>query len=139
MKNNNVTVALSWCTRVVWCPTQLSPEMPRRAGLSRRVVFRGQGEVGAKLKLDTDVRLAPFNLDLLEISSYEFSWEYESSKVKDLRTVLSEGEVPQILFKHFPGDDKVFMVAPKNHDFHRKFMFSLVLERVRCTRREDSL
>ena len=38
--------------------------------------FRGQGEVGAKLKLNTDMRLAPFNLDLLEISSYEFSWGY---------------------------------------------------------------
>ena len=51
--------------------------MTRRAGVSRRVIFRGQGEVGAKLKLNTDMRLAPFNLDLLEISSYEFSWEYE--------------------------------------------------------------
>ena len=47
--------------------------MTRRAGVSRRVIFRGQGEVCAKLKLDTDVRLAPFNLDLLEISPYEFS------------------------------------------------------------------
>ena len=47
-------------------------EVTRRAGVSRRVIFRGQGEVGAKLKLDTDVRLALFNLDLLEISSYEF-------------------------------------------------------------------
>ena len=44
---------------------------------SQRAIFRGQGEVGAKLKLSTDVRLAPFNLDFLEISSYEFSSEYE--------------------------------------------------------------
>ena len=46
--------------------------MARRAGVSRGVIFRGQGEVGAKLKLNTDVRLAPFNVDLLWISSYEF-------------------------------------------------------------------
>ena len=50
--------------------------MTRGAGVSRRVIFRGQGEVGAKLKLDTGMRSAPFNLDLLEISSYEFSWGY---------------------------------------------------------------
>ena len=42
--------------------------------MSRRVIFRGQGEVGTKLKLDTDITFAPFNLDLLEIPSYEFSW-----------------------------------------------------------------
>ena len=47
--------------------------MTRRAGVSRRIIFRGQGEVGAKLKLDTHITFAPFNLDLLEISSYEFS------------------------------------------------------------------
>ena len=70
--------------------------MTRRAGVSRRVIFRGQGEVGAKLKLSTDMRLAPFNLDLLEISSYEFSWEYVWSRVKYLRNVLSEGEVHKI-------------------------------------------
>ena len=58
-----------------WCLSESN--MTRRAGVSRRVIFRGQGEVGAKLKLDTDMRLAPFNLDLLKISSYEFSWEYE--------------------------------------------------------------
>ena len=46
--------------------------MTRRAGVSRRVIFRGQGEVGAKLTLDTDVGLLLFNMDLLEISSYEF-------------------------------------------------------------------
>ena len=68
--------------------------MTRRAGVSRRVIFRGQGEVGAKLKLDTDVRLAPFNLDLLQISSYEFSWGYGRSIVKYLRKVLPEREVP---------------------------------------------
>ena len=50
--------------------------MIRRAGASRIVIIRGQGEVGAKLKLDTDIRLAPFNLDLQEASSYEFSWGY---------------------------------------------------------------
>ena len=43
--------------------------LPREHWLT---VHRGP-EVGAKLKLDTNVRLAPFNLDLLEISSYEFS------------------------------------------------------------------
>ena len=75
--------------------------MTRRAGVSRRVIFRGQGEVGAKLKPSTDVRLATFNLDLLEISSYEFSWEYVWSTVKYLRKVLPDGEVPQNLFEHF--------------------------------------
>ena len=60
-------------------------------------MFRGQGEVGAKLKLSTDVRLAPFNLDLLQISSYEFSWQYVWSTVKYLREVFPAGEVPQNL------------------------------------------
>ena len=73
-------------------------KMIRRAGVSRRVIFRGQGEVRAKLKLDTDVRLAPFNLDFLQISSYEFSWEYGRSRVKYLRKVLPEGDIPQHLF-----------------------------------------
>ena len=85
--------------------------------MSRRIIFRGQGEVGAKLKLDTDIRLAPFNLDLLEISSYEFSWGYERSIVKYLRKVLPEGEVPQNLFEHFPSAVKVFMVSPKITSF----------------------
>ena len=44
---------------------------------------------------------------------------------KNLRKVLPEGEVPQNLFKHFPNADKVFMEAPKNHNFHRKPMFLL--------------
>ena len=87
--------------------------MTRRAGVSRRVIFRGQGEVDAKVKLNTDVRLAPFNMDLLEISSYEFSSGYERSTVKYLRKVLPEGEVLQNSFEHFPSGDKVFMVAPK--------------------------
>ena len=51
----------------------VAPKMTRRAGVSRRVIFRGQGEVGMKLKPSTDVRLAPFNLDLLQVFSYEFS------------------------------------------------------------------
>ena len=50
----------------------VTTNLTRRAGVSRRVIFRGQSEVGAKLKLDTDVRLAPFNLDLLEIPSCNF-------------------------------------------------------------------
>ena len=75
-------------------------------------VHRGL-EVGAKLKLNTDIRLAPFNLDLLQISSYEFSWEYVWSTVKYFRKVLPDGEVPQNLFEHFPNWAKVFMVAPK--------------------------
>ena len=91
--------------------------MTRRAGVSRRVIFRGQGEVGAKLKLNTDVRLAPFNLDLLEISSYEFYWGYGRSRVKYLRKVLPEGEVPQNSFEHFPSWIKVFMVVPKIMNF----------------------
>ena len=65
------------------------------------------------MKLDTKVTFAPFNLDLLQISSYEFSWEYERSRVKYLRKVLPEGEVTQNLFEHFPNDDKVFMVTTK--------------------------
>ena len=77
--------------------------MTRRAGVSRRVIFRGQGEVGAKLKLDTDMRLAPFNLDFLEVSSYEFSLGYGKSNIKYLRKVLPEGEVPQTFFEHFPN------------------------------------
>ena len=77
--------------------------MTRRAGVPRRVIFRGHGEVGAKLKVDTDVRLAPFNLDLPEISSHEFSWGYGSSIVKYLKKTLPEGEVPQNLFEHFPN------------------------------------
>ena len=36
-------------------------EVTRRAGVSRRIIFRGQGEVDAQVKLDTDGRLAPFN------------------------------------------------------------------------------
>ena len=71
------------------------PYMTRRAGVSRRVIFRGQGEVGAKLKLDTDITFARFNLDFVWISSYDFSWEYVWSRVKYLRKVLPEGEVPQ--------------------------------------------
>ena len=59
-----------------WLTVHRGPEVDtqvfRRAGVSRRVIFRGQGEVGAKLKLSTKVTFAPFNLDLLEISSYEF-------------------------------------------------------------------
>ena len=90
-----------------------SCDVTRRAGVSRRVIVRGQGEVGAKLKPSTGMRLAPFNLDLLQISSYEFSWGYGRSRVKYLRKVLLEGEVPQNLFEHFPSEDKVFMVAPK--------------------------
>ena len=109
--------------------------MTRRAGVSRRVIFRGQGEVGAKLTLDTDVLLAPCNLDLLEISSYEFSWGYGRSIVKYLRKVLPEGEVPQNLFEHFPNDAKVFMVAPKIMIFIENLCFRLFLERVRCKRR----
>ena len=77
--------------------------MTRRAGVSRRIIFRGQGEVGAKLEPSTDVGLAPFNLDLLEISSYEFSWVYGRSIVKYLRKVFPAGEVPHNLFEHFPS------------------------------------
>ena len=88
-------------------------KMIRRAGVSRRVIFRGQGEVGAKLKLNTKVTFAPFNLDLLEISSYAFSWGYGSSIVKYLRKILPDGEVPPNLFEHFPNADEVFMVVPK--------------------------
>ena len=98
--------------------------MTRRAGVSRRVIFRGQGEVGAKLKLSTDLRLAPFNLDFLQISSYEFCWVYGRSIVKYLRKVLPDGEVPQNLFEHFPSDDKVFMVAPKIMIFKGHLWFS---------------
>ena len=65
------------CTILSWFS-----KMTRRAGVSRRVLFRGHGEVGAKLKLSTDVTFAPFNLDLLEISSYEISSGYERSIVK---------------------------------------------------------
>ena len=54
--------------------------LTRRAGVSRRVIFRGQGEVGAKLKLNTNITFAPFNLDLLKISSYAFSWGYGRSR-----------------------------------------------------------
>ena len=36
-------------------------DLSRRAGVSRRVIFRGQGEVDAQVKLDTDGRLTPFN------------------------------------------------------------------------------
>ena len=57
-------------------------KMTRRAGVSRREIFRGQGEVGAKLKLDTDITFAPFNLDLFRISSYEFSWGNGRDQVK---------------------------------------------------------
>ena len=46
--------------------------MTRRAGVSRRLIFRGQGEVCAKLKLETDVRLTPFNLGWFKVSSYFF-------------------------------------------------------------------
>ena len=42
--------------------------LPREHWLT---VHRGP-EVGAKLKLNTDMRLAPFNLDLLAIYSYVF-------------------------------------------------------------------
>ena len=38
----------------------------------RRVIVRSQGAVDAKKKLDTDVRLAPFNLDFLESLSCDF-------------------------------------------------------------------
>ena len=100
--------------------------MIRRAGVSRRVIFRGQGEVGSKVKPDTDIRLAPFNLDLLQISSYEFSWGYGRDQVNYLRKIFPAGEVPQNSFDHFPGGYKVFMVVTKHHDFHRKPMFSLV-------------
>ena len=100
--------------------------MTRRAGVSRRVIFRSQGEVGSKVKLDTDVRLAPFNLDLLEISSYEFSWGYGVSREYYLRKVLPEGEVPQNLFEHFPNCVKVLHGGTKNHSFQRKPVFSLV-------------
>ena len=113
--------------------------MTRRAGVSRRVIFRGQGEVGTKLKLNTDIRLAPFNLDLLQISSYEFSSGYERSIVKYLRKVLPEGEVPQNLFEHFPSVHTVFMVAPNLMIFIEIICFRLFLERVRCTRRRNSL
>ena len=82
-------------------------------------------EVGAKLKLDTDIRLAPFNLDLLEISSYEISWDYEKSIIKYLRKVLPEREVPQNLFEHFPNYVKVFMVAPKIMIFIENLGFRL--------------
>ena len=63
-------------------------------------------------ELDTDITLAPFNLDLLEISSYEFSWDYGGSIVKYLSEVFPEGEVPQKSFRHFPRDTKVSMVEP---------------------------
>ena len=102
--------------------------MACRAGVSRRVIFRGQGEVCAKLKLDTDVRLAPFNLVLLVLSSYEFSWENEYSTVKYLRKVLPKGEVPQNLFEHFPGCFKVFMVAQKIMIFIENLCFRLFLD-----------
>ena len=117
----------------------VTPEMTRRAGVSRGVIFRGQGEVGAKLKLNTDMRLAPFNLDLLEISSSEFSCEYGRSRVKYLRKVLPDGEVPQHLFEHFPCADKVFMVVPKIMIFIENLCFRLFLEGVRCKRRKNSL
>ena len=109
--------------------------MIRRVGVSRRVIFRGQGEVGAKLKLRTDIRLAPFNLDLLEISSYEFSWGYVWSRVKYLRKVLPEGEVPQNLFEHFPNGNAVFMVGPKIMISIENLCFGLISMRVRCKRR----
>ena len=106
--------------------------MTRRAGVSRRRIFRGQGEVGAKLKLDTNLSFAPLNLDLLEISSYEFSWEYVWSRVIYLRKVVPEGEVPQNLFEHFPNWTKVFMLAPTITIFTDTIGFSLFLECVRC-------
>ena len=101
--------------------------MTRRAGVSRRVIFRGQGEVGAKVKLGTDITFAPFNLDFLQISSYEFSSGYGIDEVKHLRKVLPEGEVPQNLFEHFPGGDKVFMVARKIMIFIENLCFRLIL------------
>ena len=110
--------------------------MTRRAGVSRGVIFRGQGEVCAKLKLNTNMQLAFFNLDLLEISSCKFSWGYGRSIVKYLRKVLTEGEVPQNLFEHFPNWVKVFMVAPKIIIAIENLCFRLFLERVRCKRRE---
>ena len=74
-------------------------------------------------------------MDLLEISSYEFSWGYGRSIVKYLRKVLSEGEVPQNLFDHFPSGDNVFMVAPKIMIFIERLCFRLFLDRVRGNRR----
>ena len=99
-------------------------------------VYRWQ-QVDAKLKLDTDITFAPFNLDLLEISPYEFSSEYGRSIVKYLRKVLPEGEVPQNLFEHFPSDIKVFMVAPKIMCFIENLSFRLFLECVRCKKRQN--
>ena len=132
-------MGICWRAGGVSSASHFRGNMTRRAGVSRRVIFRGQGEVGAKLKLDTDMRLAAFNLDLLGISSYEFSWGYGRSIVKYLREVLPEGEVPQNLFEHFPGDVKVFMVAPKIMIFTGNLCFRLFLERVRCKRRDNSL
>ena len=111
--------------------------MTRRAGVSRRVIFRGQGEVGAKLKPSTDVRLAPFNLDLLEIFFLQFSWGYGRSIVKYLRKVLPEGEAPQNVFEHFPRCNNAFIVAPKIMIFIENLSFRLFLERVRCKRRSN--
>ena len=113
--------------------------MARRVVVPRKVIFRGQGEVGAKLKLNTNMANAPFNLDLLEISSYEFSSGYERSVVKYLKKFLPEGEVPQNLFEHFPNWIKVFMVTPKIMIFTENLRFRLFLERVRCKRRKNSL
>ena len=47
--------------------------------VSRRVIFRGRGEVGAESTLDTDIQFALFNLKFLEILSCEFSWGYRQS------------------------------------------------------------
>ena len=102
-------------------------KMTRRAGVSRRVIFRGHGEVSDKLKPSTNWSFAPFNLDLLEISSCEFSSGYGRSIVKYLRKVLPEGEVPQNLFEHFPNAAKVFMAARKIMIFIENLCFPLFL------------
>ena len=52
---------------------------------------------------------------------------------------MPQGEVPQNLFEHLPGNDKVFIVAPKIMIFIDKLCFRLILERVRYQRRYSPL